>query len=60
MGDVKIDPELLKSLGTVQKGFPEDPIPYNPSHPNPFGLQRANDPPKKFTFDRTLDLPKKD
>lgn len=59
MSDVKIDPELLKSLGSVQKGFPEDPIPYNPLHPNPFGIQRANEPHKKFDFGLELDTPQK-
>lgn len=60
MGDVKIDPEILKSLGAVQKGFPEEPIPYNPLHPKPFSIQRANEAPRHFDYGMELDLPKKD
>jgi len=60
MGDVKIDPEILKSLGAVQKGFPEEPIPYNPRNPKPFNIQRANEAPRHFDYGMELGLPKKD
>lgn len=60
MGDVKIDPEILKSLGAVQKGFPEEPIPYNPRNPKPFNIQRTNEAPRHFDYGMELDLPKKD
>lgn len=60
MGDVKIDPELLKSLGRVQHSFPEEPIPYDPSNPTPFRIQRGNDAPRKVEFGIELSLPKKD
>ncbi len=59
MSDVKIDPKLLKSLGELHTGFPEEPIPYNPAHPNPFGIQKANEPHKKFEFGIDMNLPKK-
>lgn len=53
--EVKIDPELLKSLGKVYSHLPEERIPYDPNNPKgPGHILKSNDPPRQFTYTQTL------